>query len=148
MRPRTAQLPRCNELDIADPVPENFDPNDPDHSRWKPLPLGPWGRYLWWIDPATYNIQQFPPPADADAYPYGNDLRRVERGIAPMQKIFGDVIQSIKNDPAFHAHYPGKKIEIAGPAFSGASFALVNYFGKELPTLEEHFLPMSSRCSP
>jgi hypothetical protein len=129
-----------NELDIADPVPENFDPNDPDHSRWKPLPLGPWGRYLWWIDPATYNIQQFPPPADADAYPYGNDLRRVERGIAPMQKIFGDVIQSIKNDPAFHAHYPGKKIEIAGPAFSGASFALVNYFGKELPTLEEHFL--------
>jgi len=129
-----------NELDIADPVPVNFDLGDPDRSRWQPLPLGPWGRFLWWIDPATYNIEQFPPPADANSYPYSNDLRRVERGIAPVQKIFGDVIQSVKDDPALRSRHPGKTIEFAGPAFSGTSFALINYFGKELPTLEEHFL--------
>jgi hypothetical protein len=46
-----------NELDIADPVPENFDPNDPDHSRWKPLPLGPWGRYLFTDKPELFSVE-------------------------------------------------------------------------------------------
>jgi hypothetical protein len=57
-----------NEMDIADYQPVGFDssalnatpPQNPlqDASL---LPLGPWGRFLWWIDPASYNF--YLPPA-------------------------------------------------------------------------------------
>jgi hypothetical protein len=57
-----------------------------------------------------------------------------------MQKIIGDAIQAVTNDPAFQAQYPGKTIQFAGPAFAGANFGFINYYGQERPTLEEHFL--------
>ena len=57
-----------NELDIAESTPVNFD--NPDRSQWRPMDLGPFGRFLWWINPATYDIAQFPPQAiDPDAWP-------------------------------------------------------------------------------
>jgi hypothetical protein len=128
-----------NELDIADSPPVNFFATTPPNpSQFALLPLGPWGRFLWWIDPATYNIHEWPPTANP--YPYSGDLRRVDRGISPMQTIFGDAIQAIKNDWAFRSKYPGKAVEFAGPAFAGFSFQWINYWPTERPTLEEHFL--------
>jgi hypothetical protein len=128
-----------NELDIADPAPLNFYASTPpDPSQFALLPLGPWGRFLWWIDPATYNLREWPPVSNS--YPYSIDLRRVARGISPVQKIFGDVVQAIRSDPGFQASYPGKTVQIAGPAFSGVSFQYINFEPTERPTLEEHFL--------
>ncbi|MBV8918205.1 hypothetical protein [Bradyrhizobium sp.] len=127
-----------NEIDIADPTPVNFyAATPPDPSLFALLPLGAWGRFLWWIDPATYNLREWP-IVDANSYPYSIDLRRLEHGIAPLQKIFADQIAAIRNDPQFQAAYPGKTVEIAGPAFAGVSF---HYYPLHaLPTLEERFL--------
>jgi hypothetical protein len=127
-----------NEIDIADPTPLNFDAAiPPDPSLFALLPLGPWGRFLWWIDPATYNLREWP-IIDSNSYPYSIDLRRLEHGISPLQKIFADQIDAVRNDPKFQAAYPGKIIEIAGPAFSSVSF---HYYPLHaLPTLEERFL--------
>ncbi len=126
-----------NELDIADYQPVGWVNANP-HPPFTLEPLGPWGRFLWWINP-DYDLQEWP-PMRGNAYPYGGDVRRVEQGIAPMQKIFGDAIQAVMNDPNIRAKYPGKTVHFAGPAFSGFSFQFINYFGTERPTLEEHFL--------
>jgi hypothetical protein len=127
-----------NEIDIADPTPLNFyAATPPDPSLFALLPLGAWGRFLWWIDPATYNLQEWP-IVDANSYPYSIDLRRLEHGISPLQKIFADQIAAVRNDPQFQATYPGKTLEITGPAFAGVSF---HYYPLHaLPTLEERFL--------
>lgn len=122
-----------NELDIADyaPVNHTYEPT-PSSPPQALLPLGPWGRMLWWIDPATYSLDRsrngFP-----DGYPFGGDIRRVGQGVAPVQKIWNDVVAIVK------AENPGRSIAIAGPAFSGFSF---QQLGTDLPqtSLEELFL--------
>jgi len=132
-----------NELDIAESGPQNFPSST---VPWSLLPLGPWGRYLWWIDPASYQLNQWPgndasPTSNPTWYPYVDDFRRVDRGIAPMQKIFGDAIQALNNDANFRAQYPGKTVAFAGPAFSGSSLQWINYWTPAVRyTLEEWFL--------
>lgn len=117
-----------NELDIADDAPLDF-PSAP-----RLLPLGPWARFLWWIDPATYDISGV--PGLPTSYPFGGDPRRVPRGIAPMQKIWADAIATLKADSEFMSNYPGRTIKVAGPAFSGFTFR----WADQVPTLEERFL--------
>jgi hypothetical protein len=122
-----------NELDIADSQPQVWDSSNP--STAKLALLGPWGRWLWWIDPNSYNLHGWPGPG---SYPFQFDTRRLEHGISPVQKIYADVIDSVRNDPNIQSRYPGKTIEICGPAFSTASF---DYYPlQEQPTLEESFL--------
>lgn len=66
---------------------------------------------------------------------------RVEHGIAPMQKVFGDAILAVMNDPNFKQKYSGKTIQFAGPAFSGFSFQFINYWAPSVRyTLEQQFL--------
>jgi hypothetical protein len=135
-----------NELDIAESAPLNFNLNNPDRSGWSLLQLGPWGRFLWWIDPASYQLTQWPgndasPQTNATWYPYGSDFRRVDRGIAPMQKIFADAVQSLKDDADFQAQYPGKTLQLAGPALAGGSYQWINFWAPTVRyTLEEWFL--------
>lgn len=128
-----------NELDIADYAPLNFNSsNPPDASRFALLPLGPWGRFLWWIDPATYNLREWPPTGNA--YPYGGDPRRASRGITPMQKIFGDAIQAVRTEA--ESRYSGRTVQIAGPAFAGFTFQWAEDPNTHaaLATLDEQFL--------
>jgi hypothetical protein len=128
-----------NELDIAESEPVNWVNANP-HPPFSLLPLGPWGRFLWWIDPASYDLQQWP-PTDNFSYPHGGDVRRLDHGIAPMQKIFGDAIAAVMNDPSIQASYPGKTIQFAGPALAGFSFQFINYSAPPVrTTLEEQFL--------
>ena len=145
-----------NEIDIADADPLNW--NQTDSSRYALLPLGPNGRFLWWIDPATYNLNSWP-PVQANSYPYSNaglsypyslDMRRLDHGISTLQKIFADAVSAVRNDPAIQAAYPNQTIEIAGPAFSSASFQtypVPNYPGwskqAAQPTPEEIFLDLT-----
>jgi hypothetical protein len=134
-----------NELDIADSQPLNWDLNNPTTALLPPL--RPWGRSLWWIDPSSYNL--FGPPGIPASYPFVIDSRRVEHGIAPMQKIYADIIDDIRkgHDPVLGNQYAGKTIEIAGPAFSGTGFGWYPVPFDEngvpktpQPTLEERFL--------
>lgn len=114
-----------NEIDIADDVPLNFTPPNPDPAQFALLPLGPWGRFLWWIDPASYDLHSW-----TNGYPFGRDPRRVPHGIAPMQKIFVDAVDAVKPD------FPQMTIEIGGPAMSSVTFETA----ATQPTLEESFL--------
>jgi hypothetical protein len=134
-----------NELDLADPEPVNWNPND--MSRATLLPLGPYGRFLWWINPNSYSISQWP-PAQANsypysstglAYPYGGDARRLDHGISPVHQIFAQAVADVS------AQFSGSKTEIimAGPAFAGQSFTWNPQHG--LPTLEEDFLDQMLR---
>jgi hypothetical protein len=131
-----------NELDIADSEPENWNATDPSLFALKPL--GPWGRWLWWTKP-SYQLHQWPPlqaheyPYGDDAglaYPYGTDIRRLDRQISPVHKIFADRIKALRSQFGGNPNYAGKTIEIAGPAFAGLSFASNSGY----PTLEEGFL--------
>jgi len=124
-----------NELDIADNPPPGYDqaktsltPSQNPAASNHLAPLGPWGRFLWWIDPASYDLKAW--PGTPGAYPYAGDVRRVSHGIVPLQNIFADAIRAARTN------YPGKTIEIAGPAFSGFSF---QYADTQTP-LEERFL--------
>jgi len=143
-----------NELDIAEDVPLNYyewlawgaqcsggcsQSDNPVILGY--LPLGPWGRALWWMNPATYDIAN-PGIWGANGYPFLDDARRVARGIAPMQKIFADAVADMLADTQFMADYPGKTIEFAGPALAGHSFKLAEdpTTHAALPTLEERFL--------
>jgi hypothetical protein len=137
-----------NELDIADPTPLKWDQNNPTSALLPPL--RPWGRWLWWIDPSSYNL--YGPQGMAGSYPFQIDMRRVEHGISPVQKIYADIINDIRlnNDPVLQSKYAGKTIDIAGPAFAGTSFQwypVPNYPGigpkSVLPTMEEHFLDLT-----
>ena len=131
-----------NELDIADSEPLNWNRTDP--SAYALKPLGPWGRWLWWMKPSC-QLHQWPPlqayvfPYGDDsglAYPYGMDIRRLDRQISPVHKIFADKIQAVRIQLSGNPNYAGKTIEIAGPAFAGVSFLSNSGF----PTLEEGFL--------
>lgn len=134
-----------NEADIADSAPENWSDTNPSAYRLKPL--GSWGRWLWWMDPAKYVLKQWTPlqthvMSNAEdptlSYPYGLDARRLPRQLLPVQKVFSQAIVNIRNELAANQSYNGKTLEMAGPALVGLSF---NYYPAEnLPTLEEVFL--------
>jgi hypothetical protein len=141
-----------NELDGADGTPEGFsrqpnpipgqDPLPPDISQFKLKPLGPYGRWLWWIKPSSYTLKQWPAVSALAwpyvttglTYPYEFDMRRLDHGILPMHKIFADVIHNLRSS------FPGKTIEIAGPAFTSASFLYFPGGPTGTPALEEIFL--------
>ena len=118
-----------NEMDIADARPLNYQHPVTDTSAFQYRPLGPWGRFLWWINP-TDNLYGW--PGQPTSYPFELDPRRLEHGISPQQKIFADVINNVRNE------FPGKSIKICGPAFSGPGFVVYPLQGQ--PTLEERFL--------
>ncbi|MFB9263697.1 hypothetical protein ACFFWD_11010 [Bradyrhizobium erythrophlei] len=133
-----------NELDGVDNTPENFSETNP--SAYTLKPLGPFGRWLWWINPNSYALHQYP-PFQANTYPYNNvglsypygfDMRRLDHGILPVHKIFADVIATVRTELSNSGSYSGKTIEIAGPAFTSRSFFY--YPGWHLPTMEEVFL--------
>ena len=139
-----------NEMDIADSAPENF-VNDPAQSGQFALkPLGPWGRWLWWIDSDSYLLHQwlpyqaqsYPYPDYGLAYPYGGDMRRLDKGISPVHKIFSDAVESVRqeinNDPILSVKYAGKTIEMDGPALAAITFLFNPGLG--IPTMEEAFL--------
>lgn len=123
-----------NELDIADGSPQTFDKKNPANNKL--APLGPWERWLWWIDPASFDVHGW--PGMPGSYPYETDKRRVEHAISPIQKIYADVIKTVRDELAVSGTYPGKTIEIAGPAFSSAGFNWYPLHGQQ--TLEEDFL--------
>lgn len=123
-----------NELDIAESEPRVFDRGNPANNKL--APLGPWGRWLWWIKPNSFDIAG--PQGMPGSYPYETDKRRVEHGISPIQKIFADRIKAVRDKFNAKGTYPGKTIEIAGPAFSSASFNWYPVHGQQ--TLEEDFL--------
>lgn len=136
-----------NELDIADSTPEHW--NDTDSSLYALKPLGPWGRWLWWMDPQNYVLHQWTPLqthslSNAEdkslSYPYGVDARRLSRAVLPVQKFFSDAIKTIKAELAGNSNHHGKTIEIAGPAFAGRSFTYYPFDVPPNPTLEEEFL--------
>lgn len=136
-----------NELDIADSTPENFNRTDP--SVYKLKPLGPWGRWLWWMDPQNYVLHQWEPLqthtlGNAEnkslSYPYRVDARRLGRGLLPVQKVFSDAVAKIKAELAGNVIHQGKTIEMAGPAFAGLSFKYYPLDVPPNPTLEEEFL--------
>ncbi|MGP9813919.1 hypothetical protein ACTZWT_20605 [Rhodopseudomonas sp. NSM] len=104
-------------------------------------PLGPWGRVLWWMDPATFRVA-FPDIWGADGYPFLDDVRRVTRAVAPLQKVYADAVASVLADTNFMATYPGKTIEIAGPALAGHSFRSAEdpTTHAKLSTLEDRFI--------
>lgn len=106
-----------NELDIAESRPQIFDPNN--FANNKLAPLGPWERWLWWIKPNSFDVAG--PQGMPGSYPYETDKRRVEHGISPIQKIFADKIKAVRDEFNLNGRYPGKTIEIAGPAFSSLS---------------------------
>lgn len=123
-----------NELDIAESKPQVFDPRN--FANNKLAPLGPWERWLWWIKPNSFDIAG--PQGMPGSYPYEIDKRRVEHGISPIQKIFADKIKIVRDEFNLDGRYPGKTIEIAGPAFSSADFNWYPVHGQQ--TLEEDFL--------
>lgn len=136
-----------NELDIADSTPENF--NYTDASVYTLKPLGPWGRWLWWMDPQNYVLHQWEPLqthtlSNAEdrslSYPYRLDARRLSRALLPVQKIFSDAIAKIRSELAGNFAYRGRTIDIAGPAFTGLSFKYYPLDVPPSPTLEEQFL--------
>lgn len=104
-------------------------------------PLGAWGRWLWWIDPSTYdpaiNAWAFTIVHENDSglgFPGNGDVRRLGRGLLPVQKIVSDAIAALNSQNL----YDGKKIEIAGPAMAGWNM-LVRPQGTG-PSLEEQFI--------
>ncbi|MCP3399285.1 hypothetical protein [Bradyrhizobium sp. CCGB20] len=134
-----------NETDIADSAPENWSSTNPAAYTLKPL--GSWGRWLWWMDPAKYVLNQWPPlqshvMSNADdptlSYPYQLDARRLPRQLLPVQKVFSQAIDTIRAELAGNPSYSGKTLEMSGPALVGLSF--LYYPAEHLPTLEEVFL--------
>ena len=148
-----------NELDLNDPYPLHY----PEWMSWlnncsnpcapsdNPValgfaPLGPWGRALWWMDPTTFNLS-FPDIWDHRlGYPFHyspvDDVRRVTRGIGPMQKMFANAVTEVSLDAQFMAPYQGKTIKLAGPAFADLTFTRAEdpTTHAPLPTLEETFI--------
>jgi len=141
-----------NELDLADGWPVGYEqwldwlqhcatpcaPSDNPNALGFPK-LGPWGRALWWWDPATFNLS-YPVIWDHTyGYPFhfpsADDMRRMTRGIGPMQKIFAEAVAQVG------VNYPGK-LQIAGPALASATFTRAEdpTTHAPLPTLEETFI--------
>ncbi len=136
-----------NELDIADSEPENFNRTDP--STYTLKPLGPWGNWLWWIDPNRYVLHQWPPfqthlLSGAEdrtlAYPYRQDARRLGRQLLPVQKIVSDAVDDVRNQLSGVSAYSGRTLEIAGPALTGLTFLSYPLDTPPSPTLEEEYL--------
>lgn len=127
-----ADYPTCNRSNQAAPV-------------CTLAPLGPWGRWLWWIDPNGYDIGGFSQAyaiADEDnrqlGFPYNGDVRRLGRGLLPVQKIFAEAVTSMNAEFAQNSLYSGKTIEMAGPALAGWNL-IVRPQGTGA-SLEEQFL--------
>lgn len=135
-----------NEIDIA---------NDyPTCNRSNPIPvctlqsLGPWGRWLWWLDPNSYDVggysQVYTIAQESTArfgFPYNGDVRRISHHLLPLQKIVSDAIAAVNGQNL----YGGKTIEIAGPAMAGWNLA-VRPQGA-LPSVEEQFIEQTFNAS-
>ena len=143
-----------NELDIADSAPVGFDPGN--MSKATLLPLGPYGRFLWWIDPNSYSMlqwsgaQTYPYSMTGLGYPYDGDARRLDHGVSPVHQIFaGAITNEINSNPKLQGSNPALKIILAGPALAGYYFVFPQ---NNVPTLEEDFLdqmlkPAQSGCT-
>jgi hypothetical protein len=129
-----------NEMDIADGTPQNFDSNNMSQATL--LPLGPWGRYLWWIDPNSYTMtswlraSSYPYSSTGLGYPYQADVRRLDQGYSPVYQIFAQAVDQVSSQ--ISTQYPNFQITIAGPTTAGYSF-LFNPT-QHIPTFEEDFL--------
>lgn len=117
---RSAIFEVSNEIDIAADYPTC------NGSSCTLQSLGPWGRWLWWIDPNRYSFSassQAYAIADEDnpqlGFPYNGDVRRLGRGLLPVQKIFADAITAVNTELSQSSLYNGKTIEVAGPAMAG-----------------------------
>lgn len=139
---QTAIFEVSNEIDIAaDYIVCNG-------STCGPQALGPWGRWVWWLDPSTYDAslkpQAYTMAHQNDSglgFPANGDVRRLGRGLMPVQKIVSDAIAAINSQNL----YGGRTIEIAGPAMAGWNFA-VRPQGTD-PTLEEQFIEQTFNAS-
>lgn len=131
-----------NEIDIAADYPTC------SGSSCTLRSLGPWGRWLWWINPGSYDIggysQVYTIAQENTArfgFPYNGDVRRLSHDLLPVQKIVSDEIASINSQNL----YSGKTIEIAGPAMAGWNLS-VRPQGT-LPSLEEQFIEQTFNAS-
>jgi hypothetical protein len=141
---QTAIFEVSNEIDIAADYPTCV-PQQAGPPTCTLAPLGPWGRWLWWIDPNKYDIGGYSQTytiADEDnlqlGFPYNGDVRRLGRGLQPVQKIFADAITSVNTELRQNSIYNGKTIEVAGPAMAGWTL-IVRPQGASR-SLEEQFL--------
>jgi hypothetical protein len=148
-----------NEIDIEDSAPVGF-PANPflpgSMSQVKPLPAGTYGRWLWWMNPSSYLIQQWP-ATEADsypysptglAYPYNADVRRLDQDFSPLYQIFAQGVDEVRREIV--TQYPNFQVSIAGPTMASFSFFYNPSHG--LATLEEDFLdqilkPAQSGCA-
>jgi hypothetical protein len=110
--------------------------------------LGTWGRWLWWMDPSTYDIagssQVYTIAQENTArfgFPYNGDVRRLTHNLLPLQKIVSDAIAAVNSQSL----YSGKTIEIAGPAMAGWNL-IVRPQGTG-PSLEEQFIEQTFNAS-
>lgn len=117
---QTAIFEVSNEIDIAADYPVCND------STCTPPDLGPWKRWLWWIDPTKYviygNSQAYAITGEDNpqlGFPYNGDVRRLGRNLLPVQKLFADAITAVNTELSQNSLYNGKTIEIAGPAMAG-----------------------------
>ena len=136
-----------NEIDIAADYP-SCDRSNPAAPVCTLLSLGPWGRWLWWIDPGSYDIggysQVYTIAEESTArfgFPYNGDVRRLSHQLLPVQKIVSDAVVAVNSQNL----YGGKIIEIAGPAMAGWNLA-VRPQGT-LPSLEEQFIEQTFNAS-
>ena len=141
---QTAVFEVSNEIDIASDYPPNYPGCISSSNCVLPL-LGPWGRWLWWIDPVNYNMAGFAQAyamVDEDnlqlGFPAEGDVRRLGRGLLPVQKIFSDAILVVNAELEQSGLYNGKTIEIAGPAMAGIT--LIKRPQGAGPSLEEQFI--------
>ncbi|QOZ68590.1 hypothetical protein [Bradyrhizobium arachidis] len=136
---QTAVFEVSNEIDIAADYPVC------NGSTCAPPDLGPWKRWLWWMNPATYSFSstsQAYAITDEDnpqlGFPNNGDARRLGRNLLPVQKIFADAITAVNAELGQNSAYNGKTIEIAGPAMAGWNL-IVRPQGTG-PSLEEQFI--------
>lgn len=138
---QTAVFEVSNEIDIAADYPNCSG----SPATCAPPDLGPWKRWLWWIDPTKYVIDGYSQAyaiTDEDnpqlGFPYNGDVRRLGRNLLPVQKIFADAITEVNIELSQNSLYSGKTIEIAGPAMAGWNL-IVRPQGTA-PSLEEQFI--------
>ena len=88
-----------NEIDIEDSAPQNFNPSNMSQATL--LPLGPYGRWLWWIDPNSYTMTSWlaanshPYSSTGLGYPYNADVRRLDHGYSPVYQIFAQAVDQV-----------------------------------------------------
>lgn len=136
-----------NEIDIANDYPTcNW--SNPGAPVCTLQPLGPWGRWLWWINPDSYDRagqgQVYTIAEESTGrfgFPYAGDVRRISHQLLPVQKIVSDAIAAV-NDQNL---YGGRKIEIAGPAMAGWNLSVRPQGAR--PSLEEQFIDQTFNAS-